>query len=148
MIKSTRSILATSGQSYAEMIRSPEWKTFAAGIRRERGSFCQVCKRKDVELHVHHISYDPEKPLMVDEVIVLCWACHKTMHAELKRFRKLVFGNLTPQSFPVLNDALASGFSQFKALEFAYALKSFVAWPRGVERFFADWIKAHPNDKV
>lgn len=129
---------------YQEVIRSDAWKNFASERCREVGA-CQICHRADIERHCHHINYDPDAPMLVDETIVLCRLCHKAMHAELRRFRKLVFGHLTPKSFPPLNDALALGFERYKSLELAYAMKAFVAWPRGVERFFDDWMNQNPQ---
>lgn len=129
---------------YQEVMRSDQWKEFASGQCRDAGA-CAICHRSDIELHCHHINYNEADPLLVDETIVLCKYCHNAMHEELKRFRKLVFRNLTPKSFRPLNDALAAGFSQYKAMELAYAMKAFVAWPNGVERFFNDWLNQNPD---
>ena len=113
------------GTKYSEMIRSKAWQDFSRRTIKERGRFCQSCKQAAKILQVHHISYDPGYPLLVrsdEDVAVLCVPCHQALHDHLKKFRRFVFGHLNPQSFRVLNGALAVGLNLHDPLELCYAV--------------------------
>jgi hypothetical protein len=142
-MKSIKDILGKT--KYSDMIQSEEWKAFASQTIIDRGAHCQSCRRSDVVLQVHHINYDASHPLFVDseaDVAVLCRSCHEELHKHLKQFRRFVFGKLTPQSFRVLNGALAAGLDVHDPLRFCYALAEMASSPRSVERFCESWISS------
>ena len=131
-----------SNATYREEIGSDQWRSFSRRIKSDRNC-CQVCKRADVLLNVHHHFYDPERRLWDyadNEVSVLCEHCHKAMHEGLNKFRTWVFGYLTPQSIRVLNGAMALGFQQHDPLKFAYAIAELAASPRSIELFYKAFV--------
>jgi hypothetical protein len=65
---------------YAVYMRSPEWKDFRLRIIAERGSKCEKCGRTSGVIQVHHLHYRNlgcEKP---QDVLVVCDACHRSIH--------------------------------------------------------------------
>jgi hypothetical protein len=70
------------------------------------------------------------------------------MHEQLKKFRKYVFGKMTPRILQVVNGALAVAFEQYEPLVFAHALAEFVSTPSMIQRYADAWgvdIMAHPD---
>lgn len=129
---------------FENQYHDPEWKSFAREMRQKAGG-CQICKRNDLLLHVHHFAYDRSRKMWEygpDEVAVLCENCYKAMHECLNQFRKHVFGCLKPDSLRVLNGALAVATKQYDALRFAYAVAEMAASPGSVERFCEAWINS------
>jgi len=130
------------GSKYGEKLNTDEWRSFSSGIRRRQGNFCNSCKRADIVLNVHHIFYESDREPWEyddDEVIVLCAQCHHQIHEQLKKFRKFVFGKMTPQAFQVLNGALAVAFEKYDGLVFAHALAEFVCAPTLIQRYAEAW---------
>lgn len=126
---------------YQQLLEAPEWKDFSKYVRREKGC-CEVCKRSDVELQVHHLFYDSTRQPWeygVSEVAVLCRGCHKSMHEHLQAFRRFVFGKMNPQTFQVLNGALAVAFDTYDPLVFAHAVAELASTPSMVERYAKSW---------
>lgn len=117
------------GKSYKQQLASTEWNTFSSGIRKRRGGSCECCRRTDVITQVHHIVYEPGKDLheaAESDVILLCEFCHKSLHEELNKFRRFVFRYMTPQSFVILNRALAVAMVEYQPLVFAHAFAEIV----------------------
>lgn len=67
------------------------------------------------------------------------------MHERLTEFRKHVFRGLKPDSFRVLNGALAVGLTEHDPLEFCYAVAEMAASPGSVKRFCAAWHNKKPE---
>ena len=65
------------------------WKERAAQIRELDNHKCAMCGAKDVELHVHHLSYPPPPFHIWDsadnELVTLCKDCHEKVHEGGKR---------------------------------------------------------------
>ena len=65
------------------------WKERAAQIRELDNHKCAMCGAKDVELHVHHLSYPPPPYHIWDssdnELVTLCKDCHEKVHQGGKR---------------------------------------------------------------
>jgi hypothetical protein len=130
------------GDKYGAKLSTPEWKKFSQGIRTKRGNYCNSCRRSDIVLNVHHVFYESDREpweYADDEVVVLCSGCHHQLHEQLKKFRKYVFGKLTPQAFEILNGALAVALEKYDGLVFAHALAEFVSTPSMVERYAKAW---------
>lgn len=137
-----RNIREIVGQvTYREQLKDQRWREYARERKNDIGNCCQVCRRGDVAIQVHHWFYDGRMAWEYkhDEVIVLCDPCHKLYHELLKDFRKHVFAKLTPQAFRVLNGAIAVACDRESSLIFAYAVAEMAASPGSVERFAAAW---------
>lgn len=67
---------------YQEYIKSPEWKTKAESIKRERGYRCQLCNTSGYSksLHAHHNTYERLGRELPDDITVLCGSCHELFH--------------------------------------------------------------------
>ena len=65
------------------------WKARAAEIRELDHHQCVMCGAKDVELHVHHLSYPPPPFHIWEaydiELVTLCKDCHAKIHQSTKR---------------------------------------------------------------
>jgi hypothetical protein len=73
-----------SKSDYQDYIRSPEWRQMAEAAKRRVGYRCQLCNRhaSELELEVHHRTYerlDKERP---DDLTVLCRRCHEAFHGQ------------------------------------------------------------------
>ena len=67
---------------YSEYLKTKEWQQTRRRALKSAGYKCQLCGTDNVELHVHHKTYDnigEEKP---DDLIVLCKACHEKQHGK------------------------------------------------------------------
>ena len=127
---------------YSQKLSTREWREFTKAARNFHGNHCKCCRRKDVVTQVHHIYYDPSKePWEYDfnDTVLLCKACHEELHKQLNDFRRFVFRNLTPQSFGMLNGALAVAVDKYDPLTFAHALAEFVSNPRLVQNHADAW---------
>lgn len=130
------------GAHYKALLQSDEWKAFSRDIRQNYGGCCAVCKRRDIVTHVHHLFYDLDRlpwEYGNEEVVLLCAPCHHEMHQHLQSFRKYVFGKLTPQTFRVLNGALAVGLDHNEPLKLMHAIAELCGSPNSVNRFAKAW---------
>ena len=63
---------------YAEYLTTDHWKRIAQETR-ERDGACRVCASTE-KLEVHHRTYvrlGRERP---DDLVTLCWRCHRRFH--------------------------------------------------------------------
>ena len=135
------SIKSIIGGTYSSKLASREWKDYARSIRASRGNACECCRRTGVVTQVHHLFYDTNKEpweALDEDVILLCVACHSSLHEELKNFRKFTFKYMTPQSFLIFNRALMVAMNEYEPLIFAHAFAEFV----GNERLVNNHAKA------
>lgn len=124
---------------YKEKLQSQEWRDFSRAAKENANYACQMYKRGKVRLNLHHLFYDLNKEpweYEPQDVVVICEGCHNEIHDQLQNFRRFVFGKLNPQSFRVLNGALAVGLDHYDSLKFTYAVAELAASPGAVERFF------------
>lgn len=147
---STHSVKEILGRSYSykQQLLSPEWAAFKKEVRWKKGNCCQICKRSDVVLNVHHWFYDPARAIWeyeLWEVALLCEPHHEEMHKLLNQFRQFVFPKLTPDVFRVLNGALCVGLQFNDPLKLAYAIAEMCSSPKSVERF-CDYWHAKPKE--
>ena len=68
---------------YAEYIETPGWAAKAQAAKQRAGQKCQLCgaKRKDVQLHAHHNTYQRLGREKNTDLLVLCDPCH-TKHRQ------------------------------------------------------------------
>lgn len=81
-----------------EEYQDERWKTRADEIRELDHHRCAMCGAEGVELHVHHLAYQPSPFHLWDatdnELVTLCKDCHEKIHQSIIRptldgFRKL-----------------------------------------------------------
>lgn len=66
---------------YVDYLQSPMWEPKRAEAVKRAGNACQKCKRRNVLLEVHHISYvrmGKERP---EDLIAVCPPCHRDLDA-------------------------------------------------------------------
>jgi 5-methylcytosine-specific restriction endonuclease McrA len=71
---------------YEKYLRSSRWKKFRLEIMEYRAFRCQDClvMGSKYTLQVHHLHYDTLGKEMPDDVLVLCYSCHKKADDERK----------------------------------------------------------------
>jgi 5-methylcytosine-specific restriction endonuclease McrA len=68
------------GKPYAERRQSKEWAILKRQVHRRDGYRCRLCGRDDVELHIHHCTYDNYAEERLEDLITLCAVCHGDFH--------------------------------------------------------------------
>jgi 5-methylcytosine-specific restriction endonuclease McrA len=68
------------GRPYAERRQTKEWAILKQQVHRRDGYRCRLCGRDDVELHVHHCTYENYAQERLEDLITLCSACHHDFH--------------------------------------------------------------------
>lgn len=138
---------------YGAKLASSQWREFAKSVRRQRGNYCELCKRGGLITQVHHWCYDSGREPWdydIQDVVVLCEGCHKALHEHLNNFRRYIFRQLTPRAFQVLNGALAAMLKENEdPLLVAYALADLALTAGAVKRMAGHWAageakKDHP----
>jgi hypothetical protein len=72
--------------NYDDYLRSEHWQATRAAALRRAGYKCQLCCRKrDRELHVHHLTYERLWHEDEQDLVVLCSACHWFLHTQIWR---------------------------------------------------------------
>ena len=72
---------------YAAYIETPGWAAKAQAAKQRAGQKCQLCgaKRKDVQLHAHHNTYQRLGREKNTDLLVLCEPCHSKHHDKLPK---------------------------------------------------------------
>ena len=65
---------------YAERRETKEWAILKKQIHRRDKYRCRLCGRDDLELHVHHATYDNYAQERLEDLITLCSVCHHHFH--------------------------------------------------------------------
>lgn len=71
---------------YEDYIKSPEWKQKSDDAKARAGFKCQLCGNRK-ELTTHHNTYRNLGHEPPEDLIVLCWKCHKTFHEEADLYK-------------------------------------------------------------
>lgn len=66
--------------SYKEYLETDHWQRIRKESLKLADYACQVCNTSNVELHVHHRSYDNLGGEFLADTIVLCKSCHELFH--------------------------------------------------------------------
>ena len=65
---------------YSLYLKTPEWQaTRGAALKRARYA-CQLCKRNDATLDVHHNTYERRGSELASDLLVVCRSCHEKHH--------------------------------------------------------------------
>jgi 5-methylcytosine-specific restriction endonuclease McrA len=68
------------GRPYAERRQTKEWAILKRQVHRRDGYRCRLCGRDDVELHVHHRTYETYAEERLEDLVTLCRTCHEHFH--------------------------------------------------------------------
>lgn len=82
----------TRRELYLEYMESEHWRELRMRKIRDVGSGCQCCTKKTLHPHVHHIEYRNFFDVTLDDLAVLCAACHDDFHIACKRRRVSYIG--------------------------------------------------------
>jgi 5-methylcytosine-specific restriction endonuclease McrA len=92
---------------YQEYIQSEEWKQRAHEAKRRAGWQCAVCASTK-SLEAHHRTYDRLGRERPQDLVVLCWRCHRRHHDTLtENYRRAIrYEQLRPfvHRFPVFEE--------------------------------------------
>jgi hypothetical protein len=64
---------------YEEYLKTRKWRRFARKIKKDSGFKCQECGEQ-LDLEVHHLTYERRGYEKDEDVIVLCHECHSGRH--------------------------------------------------------------------
>jgi 5-methylcytosine-specific restriction endonuclease McrA len=67
---------------YEDFLKTKYWDRVRKMKIKQSGCKCQVCGKKDTELHVHHNSYEHhgDEANHLEDLVVLCKNCHNLFH--------------------------------------------------------------------
>ena len=68
---------------YKEYLKSNIWNKTRRCKLEEANYKCQLCSKKDIELHVHHNTYENIGNEEMNDLIVLCKDCHSKFHDKI-----------------------------------------------------------------
>jgi restriction endonuclease Mrr len=74
--------------SYAEYLRSPEWRRTRAAALERAGYCCSLDVTHTDDLEVHHRTYERLGRELAIDLVVLCRPCHRVHHDEFGRPRR------------------------------------------------------------
>ena len=78
------------GRPYAERRQSKEWTILKRQVHRRDGYRCRLCGRDDVELHVHHCTYENYAQEELEDLITLCTTCATTTSTSGRKPRSMM----------------------------------------------------------
>jgi len=75
--------------NYQTFLKSDYWKEVRKMVLKRDGHKCRICFR-DKRLHIHHETYKHHfnEKNYLDDLITLCWMCHKDWHHNVPDFIK------------------------------------------------------------
>jgi 5-methylcytosine-specific restriction endonuclease McrA len=65
---------------YAERRQTKEWAILKKQVHRRDGYRCRLCGRDDIQLNVHHRTYETYAEERLEDLITLCRPCHEHFH--------------------------------------------------------------------
>jgi len=65
---------------HAEYVKTPEWLARRNRALIQAGNRCQVCGKANLQLEVHHNSYERYGEDLLEDLVVLCRGCHQHYH--------------------------------------------------------------------
>ena len=80
---------------YCDYLRTLYWSIIRSYVFFSRGKKCEKCNESR-KLEVHHLSYDHlgEEYKYLNELIILCTACHKLNHIKNEEFKSIYLKKL------------------------------------------------------
>lgn len=71
---------------YEDYLQTEWWKGVRRMALRRADNSCQLCNAKNVQLDVHHRTYERRGCERREDVIVLCRECHSKHHGKIPSF--------------------------------------------------------------
>lgn len=68
---------------YHEYLLSPEWRIRRANILARDGGICRICIEAEAR-QVHHLTYDRVGEELDEDLVSVCFNCHKSLHTAEK----------------------------------------------------------------
>jgi 5-methylcytosine-specific restriction endonuclease McrA len=65
---------------YGDRRQTQEWAVLKRQVHRRDRYRCRLCGRNDVQLHVHHRTYETYAEERLEDLITLCRSCHEHFH--------------------------------------------------------------------
>jgi hypothetical protein len=69
---------------YPEYLKTPEWQARRKQHVKSAGFRCQLCNASDVQLNVHHRTYERRGNEYYKDLLALCRECHEIFHRQRK----------------------------------------------------------------
>jgi 5-methylcytosine-specific restriction endonuclease McrA len=66
-----------------EYLKTSEWRALRNRALIQAGNRCQVCGKTNLQLDVHHNSYERYGNEQLSDLVVLCRSCHQHFHGIL-----------------------------------------------------------------
>ena len=76
-------VIKTEIKEYKDYLESETWNKTRKEKLKEAEYKCQLCSKKDIELHVHHNTYENIGNEEMNDLIVLCKDCHSKFHDKI-----------------------------------------------------------------
>lgn len=70
-------------KNYKQYLETNHWQNVRENKLKESNYKCQLCSKKDIELHVHHNTYENIGNEEMNDLIVLCKDCHSKFHDKI-----------------------------------------------------------------
>ena len=100
---------------FKDQYKHPIWQKKRLETLSAHGFTCQRCESEENTLHVHHKVYVKGRKIWeynVDELVVMCDACHKLEHAEKDVFNEVLLrSDATPLDCAALLFGFVGGFA-------------------------------------
>ncbi len=73
-------LLQLGYKDYSAYLSSNRWQAIRTRLIAIRGSCCAICDARDERINVHHRTYERFGDELDGDLILLCRACHDTIH--------------------------------------------------------------------
>lgn len=68
--------------TYQEYIETPYWDNTRKRALKAAGYRCQKCRKVNVPLDVHHLTYERRGQELLSDLLVVCRPCHEAIHGK------------------------------------------------------------------
>lgn len=114
VLAATVRVVRFTKREYEDYIASPAWAAKRQQALKRHGPKCAACQAHGPALHVHHHTYERFRREALDDLVVLCAACHKAIHKlhDAQRFSRAPTVSLTEVTFAYLHKANPAAYSK------------------------------------
>lgn len=68
---------------YKEYLQTRHWKSFRYNYLQEHKKICVFCLKETDYVELHHLHYENLGREKDEDVVLLCYKCHRLLHKEL-----------------------------------------------------------------